>query len=404
MKIDSDNAWTRTIARLLAACALLLLSGCFITVTHFIGGSVSTDLGGDCGDGCIYQVNEGESFSRTFTAEPHAGNEFVRWKDSLGDNFSICKHPTQAECRIEINSLHPNLEGTALDVEAQFRAVTGYNVNNIQFVEEPNIRRVIRKINDDIWLEIYTPKNVAYYYRQGAAGNFVELYDKTRDFLFHFDLVRGDVRGQQGTETHTLLATNIVSLSARLNGLLVSHVAYGGPGGVHKGDYIQLDASTWVDRNSKTQADKNTYTEMKRDDSSVYLHDESRDVEIQLDILGGLIYSSANIDPQEPVAIIQRVLQPVSGWGVSEVSYTDDSGDILGYFTEQGGTAWVETAAANGMPAVNYELIQRDANVVLLLDSQNNIRVRLDLLRGVVTSQSLFGILTLDKYKIVEAK
>ena len=176
-------------ARMMLLGTFSLLTGCFITIGHFDGGNVVSELGADCSFDCTYQLNAGEGLERKFIAQPAVGNDFVRWSDSLGDGFSICPRPTELECELVIAPIHPLFEGLSLDITAQFRTVTGYNVNNIQFSTDSLSSGTFKQIDKGRWSEEYAnaiPVNL--YYVTARTESSLALSDLVNDvrYFFHY--------------------------------------------------------------------------------------------------------------------------------------------------------------------------------------------------------------------------
>jgi hypothetical protein len=86
----------------------------------------------------------------------------------------------------------------------------------------------------------------------------------------------------------------ITSASSKLSGWLVQEVRF------DKGAYTHQGGKRWVetDEGNKTRF---TFTEVGRDDWSVYLKDPSRDVNIQLDLHTREIMYNAGNDQRRPL-------------------------------------------------------------------------------------------------------
>lgn len=372
------------LARVMVLATCSLLNGCFITVGHFDGGNVVSELGADCFFDCTYQLNEGEGLERKFTAQPAVGSDFVRWSDSLGDAVSICPRPTELECELSIDPIHPLFEGLSLDITAQFRAVTGYNVNNIQFSTDLIPSGTFKQIDQGRWSEEYanaTPVNL--YFVTARTESSLALYDQVNDVLYFFDLSTGVIRRQLGASAPTSWG-ELASVSATPNGWLASQVKYGRSNGNHTGDYIQIDAQSWGDRKRGKSNYKFFYQEVKRDDSSVYLRDETRDVDIQLNLQSGRVYSSKKQAQSREIGTVQRVLQPTNGLLASEVSFSSESSDALGLFVQTGAKTWIEKAAEGGDVLASYQLASRSISEISLVDNENNIIVKINVADEVI--------------------
>ncbi len=405
MKQIMDNKLTQTFFKVALIAMLGILSGCLVTLSHFTGGNVSSDLGADCTFNCVYQLNEGESLDRIFTAQPLPGNDFIRWYDSLGDNFSMCPQPTQRECNLVINNLHPLFEGQTLDVVAQFRAVNGYNANAVGFMDTATTAQgTFRQIDDITWIESYpnaTPIN--YFYTEARTQTRLVIYDRFADVRYFFDFSTGIIQQQIGMAP-TAAWGSVLGRSATPSGWLVAQAQFGDPNGSYKGDYIQTDPDTWVFRKKGKSNDKYTFTEMARDDTTVSLHDESRSVDIVINLADGMVYSSQLSGPLQSVGVVQRSLTAATAFTVSEVSHGSDASDIQGYFIEQGSNGWSQIAADGKTQLAEFELLRRSSTEIELIDSEDTVRVVINLSTQEINLLGVPVPLSIERFDIVEAK
>ncbi|MEH6570203.1 MAG: hypothetical protein V7709_14075, partial [Halioglobus sp.] len=371
---------------------------------HFEGGNVVSEFGADCSFDCTYQLNEGEGLERKFIAQPTVASDFVRWSDSLGDGFSICPRPTELECELVIAPIHPLFEGLSLDVIAQFRTVTGYNVNNIQFSTDSLPSGTFKLIDQGRWSEEYAnaiPVNL--YYVTARTESSLALSDLVNDVRYFFDLSTGDIKKQLGVAAPVSWGT-LAGVSAKPNGWVASQVKYGRSNGTHTGDYIQIDAQFWGDRKRGKSNYKFVYQEVKRDDSSVYLRDETRDVDIQLHLEAGRVYSSKKQAQSKEIGTVQRVLQPGNGLVASEVSFSSESSDASGLFVQTGAKIWVEKAAENGEVLASYELTSRSISEINLVDYENNMIVKINFADEVINKGFIPLIAPSATYQIDSVK
>lgn len=79
------------------------------------------------------------------------------------------------------------------------------------------------------------------------------------------------------------LALPLSSSAQPVNGLNVSYVEYSQGGSSRAGTFTQTNSTTWVEESSHNNS-RFTFRETQRDDWSVYLLDESRNISIQLDL------------------------------------------------------------------------------------------------------------------------
>lgn len=399
------NTLTETFFKVVLVAQLGILSGCLVTVSHFSGGSVSSDLGADCTFDCLYQLNEGESLGRVLTAAPLPGNDFIRWYDSLGDNFSICPQPTRRECNLLVGNLHPLLEGQALDVVAQFRAVNGYNVSSVEFKDTATTAQgIFRQIDATTWIESYpNAVPINYYDTEARTQTRLVLYDRFADVRYFFDFSTGVIQQQLGAAP-VVAWGSALGRSAVPSGWLVAQVKFGDSNGTYQGDYVQLDPDTWVFRKKGRTTNKYTFTQMQRNDATVSLRDDSRNVDIVINLAEGMVYSSQLSGPLSSLGVVQRSLVTATGYTVSEVSYGSDGSDLQGYFIEQGSNRWSQVAADGKVPLAEFALLRRSLIEIELIDVDDSVRVVINLSTQEINFVGVPVPIPVENFDIVEAK
>jgi len=392
---DSGHLANRFFVLLGMASSAICLSGCLINVKPYVGGIVRSDLGADCTAGCQYELEAGESLKRTFIAEAQPGNEFIRWQDSLTDFISICPNPTQLACELDIKALNANLERFPVELTAEFRVTNGYNANRIAFTAEFNTKGEFRKVDEFYWVEAYPGREpVNYYYVTGRSNNSLGLYDSFKEKAFFFDFSKGEIREKIGDANPTLWNV-ITSVSGKPNSWVASKVSYGNDAGIHTGDYTQLDNDTWVNKERGRDSTEATYIEIGRDNSSVLLLSSEETHQIELDIAAGEIYQSSlagelvDSESRNLISIIHRVEQPVDGWNVSEIYYSDEDGKLLGRYIQKGGNNWAETSLDGRKTISELVLLSRNKYEISLSDKMTNVAIKLNLSDGLVLSFEL---------------
>lgn len=88
-----------TLVKISMLAAVVLLAGCRIGAAVFEGGNVISASGSrHCFEGrtCEFEVND-TNFTETFTAQPRAGYEFVKWR--AGEGF-LCADSTNPSCNV----------------------------------------------------------------------------------------------------------------------------------------------------------------------------------------------------------------------------------------------------------------------------------------------------------------
>ena len=153
------------------------------------------------------------------------------------------------------------------------------------------------------------------------------------------------------------------------NGRNVNVVNFSGGG---NGTFRQVSRNQWIEQNAQGQR-KFAFRETHRDDWSVYLHDRSRNVRIQLDLHRKMVgYSDSNNPNTRDLYRISGVSSKLSGWLVRQVNFNN------GAFISKGGRRWVETGSQNEV-RFHFSEVARDDWSVYLKDNSRNVHIQLDL-------------------------
>ena len=175
-----------------------------------------------------------------------------------------------------------------------------------------------------------------------------------------------------------LAATPSAFAQGGVNGRNVTAVAFG-QGGNKLGEYRQTSKRNWEETNAAGQVTFN-FEEQQRDAWSVYLHDRSRDVNLQLDLHTRKVkYSQGNAPRADLYDVLSASSTPyaVNGRNVSSVVFGQNA-RRLGVFRQTGERQWVETNVG-GRVMFNFEEVQRDDWSVYLLDRSRDVNLQLDL-------------------------
>ena len=182
-------------------------------------------------------------------------------------------------------------------------------------------------------------------------------------------------RSTLNTSSFTLLAALLFSMmmslfqtaqAAPVNGRNVNVVS------VEQGTFRQVSKQHWIEQNKHGQR-VFSFKETHRDAWSVYLHDASRNVHLQLDLHRKIVgYSDANNPSKRDLYRITAGSSKLSGWLVKRVKFNN------GAFVYKGGKQWVETGTHNQV-RFNFREVARDDWSVYLKDSSRNVYIQLDL-------------------------
>lgn len=170
-----------------------------------------------------------------------------------------------------------------------------------------------------------------------------------------------------------------------------------GSNGQKLGTFHQMTATTWKEVNAEGP---HHFTETGRDEWSVYLRDDSRGLNIQLDIYTKkVMYSDDNGNAFELYEIMNSTAK-MSGFLVSNVLYSDAAGTTLGNFNQTASQNWTET---NTDGEHFFTEVARDEWSVYIRDNSRGINIQLDLHTAKVMYSDDDGN-AFELYQIVDAQ
>lgn len=142
--------------------------------------------------------------------------------------------------------------------------------------------------------------------------------------------------------------------------------------GTPQASFEMMSGRRWIERSNSGGGSFN-FVEQNRDDWSVYLFDQSRGVNLQLDLhRRQIFYSDRNNPNRRPLYQITRSSSAAKGWNVRTVSYQG------GVFQMSGGRNWIES---NRDGRHNFQEQNRDEWSVYLFDPSRGVNIQLDLHR-----------------------
>jgi hypothetical protein len=161
-----------------------------------------------------------------------------------------------------------------------------------------------------------------------------------------------------------------------VNGYRVEQVDFG-YGTKKLGAYFQTGLNEWKETNieGKTTFE---FAETNRDQWSVYLHDSSRKVNIQIDLhRKKVLYSDPNTSIRDQYDIFSSAA--VDGWLIAEGMFGSLKGSDtqLGSYFQTGPTSWCERNA-EGKVTFEFKEVNRDDWSVYLLDSSREVSIQID--------------------------
>ncbi|MGB1242758.1 MAG: RICIN domain-containing protein, partial [Chitinophagales bacterium] len=164
--------------------------------------------------------------------------------------------------------------------------------------------------------------------------------------------------------------------SSVVNGYSVNYINFG-QNGNKLGVFEQIGGKKWREVGSKKGSSTFNFIERQRDEWSVYLFDQSRNVNIQLDLHTKKVMYSVGNGQRRPIYEVTNPSSKMNGWLASEVTYSNSKGTKLGTFVEKGNKAWQEVSLKNG--TFNFTETHRDQWSVYLHDKSRNVFIQLDL-------------------------
>ncbi len=181
---------------------------------------------------------------------------------------------------------------------------------------------------------------------------------------------------------HYSLAMNCSAVSANppsISLIDVNKVVFGA-NGQQLGTYQQMTPTTWKEISADPNGNNFDFVEVGRDEWSVYLTDESRGVNIQLDLHRKIVRYS---DAQSPIRDQFEILDSnnkMNGYLTSAVAFGDGQFDTGYYKQVETSENWKEILAVNNR-VVNFTETHRDEWSVYLRDDSRGVNIQLDMHR-----------------------
>jgi hypothetical protein len=154
------------------------------------------------------------------------------------------------------------------------------------------------------WLETAADhREIRFRFREVERDEWsVYLRDAARGVDIQLDLYTKKVMYSDAAHPTRRELASILEANAKMNGWLVSRVMFAGNPG---GSFSQTGGQ-WIERANGSPKPRFRFRETGRDDWSVYLRDDSRGVDIQIDLHTGNIYYSDPATPRRVQYQIQK--------------------------------------------------------------------------------------------------
>ena len=195
-------------------------------------------------------------------------------------------------------------------------------------------------------------------------------------------MVDGYATGVAGEFTFEMNCTAVSANPPSIAEIAVNKVSVGYDGKV-TGVFQQLTATDW----KETGVDSATFDfiETARDEWNIYLRDESRGVNIQLDLNRKMVVYSDDAGNNFDLYEIMDSSDKMNGYLAESITFQTTEG-FIGHYTnyDAANLAWIETS--NNPDGNNFEFteIARDEWSVYLRDDARGVNIQLDLHRMMV--------------------
>jgi hypothetical protein len=217
----------------------------------------------------------------------------------------------------------------------------------------------------------------------------VYLLDASRNVRIQLDLYRNVVLlSQAGGTLQDWM--KVAASTVKLNAWLANKVDVSADDIRKSGAFRQSGALTWAEDSVIDGTGIYEFHETQRDEWSIYLHDASRGVSLQLDLNLGIVYYEDPTSKKRPqFTILRSDVLPRLGIEnaaiVNSVEYGDTAGKVIGHFRQTSESTWSEDQEARGRDVFTFREVTRDAWSVYLADDDRGIWVQIDLWKGQIS-------------------
>ncbi|MGB1241569.1 MAG: RICIN domain-containing protein [Chitinophagales bacterium] len=285
------------------------------------------------------------------------GAKVVQWNKHGGKNQQFRLEPKGSGYYMIVNVN----SGKALDVPG-----ASYN-DGVQIVQwdkhgGENQQFGFEKVGTDTYIIINRRSKKALDVAGGSKANGAKITQYTKH--------------GRGNQQFKLVKVATKPISTVVNGYSANYIDFGRNGN-KLGVFEQIGDKKWREVGSKRGASTFNFVEQQRDEWSVYLHDKSRNVNIQLDLHTKKVMYSVGNGKRSPLYQVMNPSSKMNGWLASEVTYGNSRGTKLGTFIEKENKAWQEVSLKDGRH--NFNETHRDQWSVYLHDKSRNVFIQLDL-------------------------
>ncbi|MCC6604754.1 MAG: hypothetical protein IT327_16210, partial [Anaerolineae bacterium] len=288
--------------------------------------------------------------------------------------------------------------------------VNGITINMIKFSYLTGEIQLgtYRQVAPTAWHEVDIQNNVTFYFAETQrTDTSITLYDGSRNVTLFFDFNRSVIVYTDSNNHFDLY--HITEATAYVQGWLANQAHFSDFSGNHLGEFRQTGEKLWVEF-GKGGVARFHFVETLRDEWSVYLHDQSRNVGLQLDFWRKMVvYSDAT--PQQfdlyPITFGAALsgtadLTPsLTGKTANRIDFGTAEGQILGYLKKNSLYEWVELGL-DQKERFYFTETKSHKGVVVLFDVARSVTLELHLRsKKIIYSDAAAN--RFELYKIVNA-
>ncbi len=166
-----------------------------------------------------------------------------------------------------------------------------------------------------------------------------------------------------------------------VTGRNVTFIKFANAQGKFLGTFIMRGGNKqWEEEGTKQGVARFKFVETHRDDWSVYLHDASRGVNVQLDLhTRKVMYSDRRNPKRRPLYTITERYAGANGWTACAIKFGSSASNFLGSFVQKTKTDWVEEGKSRGVTRFRFKEVGRDEWSVYLHDASRKVNIQLNL-------------------------
>lgn len=296
--------------------------------------------------------------------------EGVDWEFNLED-APLGKFNVPNLDRITFDILPPP---ATVDVDDVFKV-------NVSPLYDYEINRTITKISVDTWLEssIQPDDDWRQLLELSRDENAVYLYDEERNETLELNLTEGLIRSTSEEEERVAMFLIQGAYDEKLRSTNLTFIGYQGDGIDTPGGYIEEYADgVWINYESTIEAKSYLLEVIGYNDSSVFLSDPTRDIQIEINL------SDARVRFDEDEFVIFEtggpVIEPlINGYNVTYTPFGADTDTMLGAYRQTEALTWVEDGINGNLGIFNFTETSRDEWSVHLFDASRGIELEIDL-------------------------